>query len=373
MATWRRRPAVPGPRAPWATSCATCGGRDVPCHRVVAAGRTAGRLRRQRRAEAGAAARGRLERRPVPSSAISASGGGRRSPRTVADPERATGLSRASTKTASPKSVPSARANRRSRPVASERENRQTRAFQGLPRASAKTGAACPERAHIRRSQAVEGQRGPCMATSKVTVHPSAPGRRPRRAGQRTWRSSSGAGRGIWRRSRSSTGPTPASCSASPAGCSATRRTPRICCRRSSCRRTGSSTASAASRRSARGCTGWRRTTASTTCGAGRRARASSPTRSTTSRGCAEAGSRGLAEQTVTKMDLERALARLPEGCRAAFVLHDVEGLEHREVGRGARHRGRHVEVAGAQGAAEASRDVVGAVPVASKAEACQD
>lgn len=46
----------------------------------------------------------------------------------------------------------------------------------------------------------------------------------------------------------------------------------------------------------------------------------------------ADAGSRGLAEQTVTKMDLERALARLPEGCRAAFVLHDIEGLEHREV-----------------------------------------
>ena len=39
-----------------------------------------------------------------------------------------------------------------------------------------------------------------------------------------------------------------------------------------------------------------------------------------------------LAEQTVTRMDLERALARLPEGCRAAFVLHDVQGLEHREV-----------------------------------------
>jgi RNA polymerase sigma-70 factor, ECF subfamily len=43
-------------------------------------------------------------------------------------------------------------------------------------------------------------------------------------------------------------------------------------------------------------------------------------------------GSRGLAEQTVTRMDLERALAKLPDGCRAAFVLHDVEGLEHREV-----------------------------------------
>lgn len=44
------------------------------------------------------------------------------------------------------------------------------------------------------------------------------------------------------------------------------------------------------------------------------------------------AGNRGLAEQSVTKMDLERSLARLPEGCRAAFVLHDVQGLEHREV-----------------------------------------
>jgi RNA polymerase sigma-70 factor (ECF subfamily) len=45
-----------------------------------------------------------------------------------------------------------------------------------------------------------------------------------------------------------------------------------------------------------------------------------------------EPGQKGLAEQTVTKMDLERALAKLPEGCRAAFVLHDVQGLEHREV-----------------------------------------
>ena len=45
-----------------------------------------------------------------------------------------------------------------------------------------------------------------------------------------------------------------------------------------------------------------------------------------------EAGSSGLAEQTVTRMDLERSLARLPEGCRVAFVLHDIEGLEHKEV-----------------------------------------
>src|SRR5215218_3119029 len=48
--------------------------------------------------------------------------------------------------------------------------------------------------------------------------------------------------------------------------------------------------------------------------------------------GLADTGSRKLAERTVTKMDLERAMAQLPEGCRTAFVLHDVEGLEHREV-----------------------------------------
>jgi RNA polymerase sigma-70 factor (ECF subfamily) len=48
--------------------------------------------------------------------------------------------------------------------------------------------------------------------------------------------------------------------------------------------------------------------------------------------GLSDASSRGLADQTLSRMDLERALALLPEGCRAAFVLHDVEGLEHREV-----------------------------------------
>jgi predicted DNA-binding protein (UPF0251 family) len=33
-----------------------------------------------------------------------------------------------------------------------------------------------------------------------------------------------------------------------------------------------------------------------------------------------------------TGEELGPALAELPEGCRAAFVLHDVEGLEHKEV-----------------------------------------
>ena len=45
-----------------------------------------------------------------------------------------------------------------------------------------------------------------------------------------------------------------------------------------------------------------------------------------------DAAAAALAERTVSRMDLERALAQLPEGCRAAFVLHDVEGLEHGEV-----------------------------------------
>ncbi len=34
----------------------------------------------------------------------------------------------------------------------------------------------------------------------------------------------------------------------------------------------------------------------------------------------------------VERLDLERAMARLPPGYRAAFVLHDVEGFEHHEV-----------------------------------------
>jgi RNA polymerase sigma-70 factor (ECF subfamily) len=35
----------------------------------------------------------------------------------------------------------------------------------------------------------------------------------------------------------------------------------------------------------------------------------------------------------ISRLDLERAIARLPEGCRAAFLLHDVEGFGHQEIG----------------------------------------
>jgi RNA polymerase sigma-70 factor (ECF subfamily) len=39
-------------------------------------------------------------------------------------------------------------------------------------------------------------------------------------------------------------------------------------------------------------------------------------------------------ETPIERLDLERAIERLPEGCREAFVLHDVEGFDHKEVGR---------------------------------------
>ena len=34
----------------------------------------------------------------------------------------------------------------------------------------------------------------------------------------------------------------------------------------------------------------------------------------------------------VSRIDLDRAIAQLPDGCRTAFVLHDVEGFEHNEI-----------------------------------------
>jgi len=46
----------------------------------------------------------------------------------------------------------------------------------------------------------------------------------------------------------------------------------------------------------------------------------------------ADASGHRLADRAIDRIDLERALAELPEGCRAAFLLHDVEGLEHKEV-----------------------------------------
>ena len=38
-------------------------------------------------------------------------------------------------------------------------------------------------------------------------------------------------------------------------------------------------------------------------------------------------------DTVLDRMELERAITQLPPSYRAAFVLHDVEGLEHHEVG----------------------------------------
>jgi RNA polymerase sigma-70 factor, ECF subfamily len=37
-------------------------------------------------------------------------------------------------------------------------------------------------------------------------------------------------------------------------------------------------------------------------------------------------------ESPVERIDLERAVQQLPVGCREVFVLHDVEGYEHKEI-----------------------------------------
>jgi RNA polymerase sigma-70 factor (ECF subfamily) len=37
-------------------------------------------------------------------------------------------------------------------------------------------------------------------------------------------------------------------------------------------------------------------------------------------------------ESPELKIDLERAIARLPGGARIAFVLHDIEGYQHQEI-----------------------------------------
>ena len=39
-----------------------------------------------------------------------------------------------------------------------------------------------------------------------------------------------------------------------------------------------------------------------------------------------------MRDTPVARLDLERAVQQLPDGYRAAFVLHDVEGLEHKQI-----------------------------------------
>src|SRR5262245_5731350 len=39
-------------------------------------------------------------------------------------------------------------------------------------------------------------------------------------------------------------------------------------------------------------------------------------------------------ETPVERLDTERAVQQLPDGYRAAFVLHDIEGLDHKQIGQ---------------------------------------
>lgn len=43
-------------------------------------------------------------------------------------------------------------------------------------------------------------------------------------------------------------------------------------------------------------------------------------------------GNRSGGDGEIKRLDLERAISKLPEGARAAFLLHDVEGFQHQEI-----------------------------------------
>lgn len=64
----------------------------------------------------------------------------------------------------------------------------------------------------------------------------------------------------------------------------------------------------------------------------GRRARMDKVTETLDSETAIEPAARR--DTPIARIDLERAIDRLPDGCREAFVLHDVEGFDHKEVGR---------------------------------------
>ena len=48
------------------------------------------------------------------------------------------------------------------------------------------------------------------------------------------------------------------------------------------------------------------------------------------------------------RLDIDAAMKRLPPGARAVFVLHDIEGYRHEEIGDAAGRLDRDVEIAAA-------------------------
>jgi len=67
----------------------------------------------------------------------------------------------------------------------------------------------------------------------------------------------------------------------------------------------------------------------------GRHAKMTRVTDSLDDEGAAEPASvTPVVPTAISRLDLERAIAKLPAGCRTAFVLHDVEGFEHNEIAK---------------------------------------
>ena len=65
----------------------------------------------------------------------------------------------------------------------------------------------------------------------------------------------------------------------------------------------------------------------------GRQTRMSRMTESLDDEDVAEPAARApVVPASISRLDLERAIDHLPAGSKAAFLLHDVEGFEHREI-----------------------------------------
>ena len=65
----------------------------------------------------------------------------------------------------------------------------------------------------------------------------------------------------------------------------------------------------------------------------GRQAKISRATESLDDEDASEPAARTpIVPSAISRIDLERAIDTLPRGCKTAFLLHDVEGFEHREI-----------------------------------------
>ena len=131
---------------------------------------------------------------------------------------------------------------------------------------------------------------------------------------------------------------------------------------------TGNSGASEGTRALARGCIVWRSISASTSCGADSRKWHESPIRWTMRGRTSRRRSARWCPRAVSRLDLDRAIARLPPGCRGRVHPSRCGRVRAQRGGKAPRCLGRYVEVAGAQGTHEAAGDVE-----RNRAMSCQD